>query len=111
LTKYLAETGENSSLAGIIVISTIWNGVESMTGLERFPNRQLYSWALSRSMREKVRRLVVASIFDMFKIELDLFRHMPKILSKFSVLPYDFEEILKVCTCTHSNCSIWHTIV
>ena len=61
LTRYLAETGENSSLMGIIAISAMWDGVESMSGLERFPNRQLYSRPISRTIRERVKMLVVVS--------------------------------------------------
>ena len=60
LTRYLAETGENSSLTGVIAISAMWDGVESMSGLERFPNRQLYSRPLSRNIRERAKMLVVS---------------------------------------------------
>ena len=59
LTRYLAETGENSSLAGIIAVSTMWDVVESMNELERFPKRQLYSYHLSGIIRERVRMSVI----------------------------------------------------
>ena len=59
LTRYLAETGDNSSLAGIIVISMVWDGVVSMNGLEQFPNKQLYSYPLSYDIRKRVRMSVI----------------------------------------------------
>ena len=68
LTRYLAETGENSSLAGIIAISTIWDGVESINGLERFPNRQLYSHPLSNAIRERTRMSVVLFLLTNHKL-------------------------------------------
>ena len=62
LTRYLTETGNDSSLAGIIVISMIWDGVVSMNGLEQFPNRQLYSYPLSYDIRERVRTSVIVFV-------------------------------------------------
>lgn len=61
LTKYLAETGENSKIAGVIAISALWDSLASSEGLEQFPNRQLYNWYLSYKMRMMVYRS--ASIF------------------------------------------------
>lgn len=96
LARYLAETGEKSSLAGIIVISTVWDGVESMDGLEHFPNKQLYSHTLSRAIRERARMLVVIFVSKP-EVKICLIcRQIPRILSKFSSLPYDCEEILQV---------------
>ena len=63
LTRYLTEAGKNSSLAGIIAISMVWDSVESMNGLERFPNRQLYSYTLSRALRERMRMSVVVFVY------------------------------------------------
>ena len=61
LTRYLAETayGKDSSLMGIIAISAMWDAVESMSELECFPKRQLYSRPLSHGIRERVKALVV----------------------------------------------------
>ena len=98
LTRYLAETGESSSLAGVIAISAMWDGVESMRGLECFPNRQLYSRPLSHDIRKRV-RTSVTSVSYRYQIKLCFsYRNMPKMLNKFSSLPYDFEEILQVAS-------------
>ena len=56
LIKYLAETGENSVLAGVIVISALWDPPASSDGLEQFPSKQLYNWFLSRKLRGMVNR-------------------------------------------------------
>ena len=95
LTKYLAETGENSEIAGIIAISALWDSNTSSDVLEQFPNRQLYNWFLSSKMRNMVHRSasVLLYAFD----GVCYCRSMPKILRKFPTLPYDMEEILKVC--------------
>ena len=61
LTRYLAETGENSQIDGIIVISALWDSHTSSNVLEQFPNRQLYNWFLSSKMRKMVHRS--ASLF------------------------------------------------
>jgi len=57
LTRYLAETGENSKIAGIIAISALWDSITSGEGLEQFPNRQLYNWFLSYKLRMMIQRL------------------------------------------------------
>ena len=80
LTRYLAETGENSDLEGIIAISTIWDSVESMNGLEHFPNKQLYSYHLSHLIRERVRMLVILYVD---KLELKEFHIFLGICQKF----------------------------
>ena len=72
LTRYLAETMENSSLAGTIVISATWDGVESMRGLECFPNRKLYSRPVAHRLRERV-QMSVATLTNRLHIELCLF--------------------------------------
>ena len=56
LTKYLAETGEDSEIAGIIAISALWDPPVSNVVLEQFPNKQLYNWFLSRKLRNMVQR-------------------------------------------------------
>ena len=59
LTRYLAETGENSKIAGIIAISALWDSHTSCNVLEQFPNRQLYNWFLSNKMRKMVHRSAI----------------------------------------------------
>ena len=56
LTKYLAETGENSEITGVVVVSALWDPPASSDGLEQFPSKQLYNWFLSRKLRDMVNR-------------------------------------------------------
>ena len=56
LTKYLAETGEESKLSGVIAVSGVWDSIKSSAGLEQFPSRQIYNWYLARSLRRIVKR-------------------------------------------------------
>ena len=59
LTKYLAETGENSEITGVIVVSALWDPPASSDGLEQFPSKQLYNWFLSRKLRDMVSRSAI----------------------------------------------------
>ena len=70
LTRYLAETGENSDIAGIIAISALWDAPVSGDGLERFPNRQFYNWYLARKLRRMVHRLA-KSLLALFLCHLN----------------------------------------
>ena len=104
LIRYLAETGERSSLAGVIAISAMWDGNESMNGLERFPNKLLYSYPLSNTIRERVQRSVVHNDKIEFEASHIIYdRQVPQILGKFPALPYDIKEILKVNTYIHNS--------
>lgn len=61
LTRYSAETGQDSEIAGLITISALWDSSVSSDDLEQFPNRQLYNWFLSKKMRNMVHRLAKAA--------------------------------------------------
>lgn len=57
-------------MAGVIAISAMWDGVESMSGLERFPNKQLYSRPLSNGIRQRVQMSVNVVLVDKCEVEL-----------------------------------------
>jgi len=64
LTRYLAETGEESKLSGVIALSGLWDSIVSSSGLEQFPNRQLYNWYLASSLRQIVKRWVILDCYS-----------------------------------------------